>query len=76
MKMTKLAMDNQMLPNNLMRGTENKMYNKGQRELASAKGETSNGRAESWVKVSRSSHWGSKCAYSSHDSQHCPCSGA
>ena len=39
MKMTKLAMDNQMLPNNLMRGTENKMYNKGQRELASTKGQ-------------------------------------
>lgn len=33
--MTKLAMDNQMLPNNFMGRTENKTHNKNEYELAS-----------------------------------------
>lgn len=39
MKMTKLAMDNQMLPNNLTRGKENKIHSKNARELTGADGE-------------------------------------
>lgn len=65
--MTKLAIDNQMLPNNLIREKEKKTHNKNKCELAGAEGKVCNGSSQLLIKVNWSNLSGSKCTYSSHD---------